>query len=136
MKKHPSKTPWLACLSLLYPAMRPPQLMQTPGFIDEAIHVDFAKAPAAMCGDWRTGMNIGKWLSIQCHGMVFRFSSDTLRCARLVPVVLGLVTVCVIFATGRSGPERYRTVRAAGWTGALLYIVEPYALFHDRQALT
>lgn len=123
---------WLAGLVLVYLATRMYRLLSIPVFVDEAIHIDFARLAAQ--GDWRSGGGYGKWLAIQSYGLVLGTLEDSLFGARLVPVFLGLLTVCLLFFAARSARGEDGLVPA--FVGALTYTVVPFALFYDRVALT
>ncbi len=121
----------LMFLVCLYLSLRLPYLMQIPVFLDESIHIDFAKS--AMGGNWRAGGILGKWLSIQSYGMFMKLFTDSLFVSRILPLSLGLVNVGIVFALGSygTGPDRIRR----GVFGALMYIVLPFSVFYDRLAL-
>lgn len=118
-------------IGAIYLATRLPFLMQSPVFLDEALHVDFAKR--AMYGNWNVGLSLGKWLSIQSYAIVFRLLDDTLFCARLFSVALGLMTVILLMIHPGANPQRRSST--AGLTGAVMFILLPYSVFYDRLAL-
>ena len=118
-------------LGAIYLATRLPFLMMIPAFLDEALHVDFAKK--ALCGNLSSGLMLGKWLSIQFYGLVFGLLGETLFAARLVPVALGLATMVLFLIP--SLPEQQRRPTVAGVVSAVLYILLPYTVFYDRLAL-
>ena len=116
----------------MYLASRLPGLLSMPIFLDEAIHI--RSAGAAMSGQPSTGASLGKWLSIHSYSLVQRVLDESLLIARIVPVVLGALTVCLLYASGRRFSQQESVVSAV--SGALLYIFLPLSLFYDRLALT
>jgi hypothetical protein len=120
----------LAVLSL-YVATRLHHLLEIPLFIDEALHMEFAKE--AMAGDYLAGTSWGKWLSIQAYGAFMNAFGDSPLVARLLGVLMGFLTTVILFIEGTTF-DGFSWIRGA--LGALIYVVAPFALFHDRVALT
>ncbi len=119
-------------LVVLYLATRLYRLLSVPIFVDEAFHIERAKWAAS--GSLQTGAATGRWLSIQAYGLWFRIVGDSLLTARLLAVLLGLATLVVLYSMATSFGSRPRPAR--GLLAGLAYVVVPFALFYDRQALT
>lgn len=124
----------LGIVIILYLVSRLSTLMQMPIFLDEAIHISFARYAQAMNGSINSGSSLGKWLSIQTYAVALRLFKDNLLFARLVPVFLGLLNVLIIFSISKSVLRKHRLV--AAFSGSIIYIVLPFAFFFDRIALT
>ncbi len=117
----------LAFLILAYLASRTWNLGALPPFIDELIHIQFAKA--ARDGDWRAGLHLWKWLSLQIYGLFLHATSDW-PWVRMLNVLAGLGICLATFAIGSvAGGSRL------GFWAALTYTVLPFAVFYDRLVL-
>lgn len=122
----------IGTLVSLYLGSRLFYLLRVPVFVDEAFHIE--RARWASQGSLQTGAGLGKWLSIQAYGVWLRLFGDSLLAARLLVVVVGLITLLVLFWTASSYDSQSHVIR--GFLAGLVYVVSPLALFYDRQALT
>lgn len=118
-------------LGIVFLTSRISFIMQKPAFLDEALHVDFAKR--AVNGSWSAGLAEGKWLTIQCYGLIVELFDDSLLCVRLISVLLGLAIMFLLLATPTT-TDRPQSV-ALKSISAVLYIILPYSVFYDRLAL-
>lgn len=115
-------------LLLLYAFTRLHHLESLPVFLDEAVHIRWAKLVWA--GQWLTAAQDGRLLNIWWIALFWPFTG-ALWLARAVTVLWGALGLAAIMASGRllKSPR-------VGWLAALLYILLPMAFFHDRMALT
>ncbi|HEX7313075.1 MAG TPA: glycosyltransferase family 39 protein [Pyrinomonadaceae bacterium] len=123
---------WGALLTAAYLISRFDTVVNFPVFIDEAIHVDWARATAESYGVPDAGFD-GKWLSIKLFALVtsLKVPLYKLTAARLSVVVLGLFTALAIYLIGRD-----LFSRRAGALGVALYVVTPFSLIYSSLAMT
>ena len=123
---------WAALLAGAYLVSRLYALTQIPIFIDEAIHVDWARATAESYPASNPVYD-GKWLSIK----IFRLASsvgapfDDLIAARLSVVALCLTAGIACYLTGR---ELFS--KRAGALAVAVYVALPFAVLYNSLALT
>lgn len=114
----------------LYFASRLVALNSIPIFIDEAIHIDWAR-PSALTLMPPDPSFDGKWLSIKLFGLVMRLPGlNSVLATRLLVAILGLAAALAIYLIGR---ELYS--RIAGAIGALIYVVLPFTVIYNSLAL-
>lgn len=119
-----------AALVLAFLATRLYNLLVLPVFLDEAIQIEWGFR-TALTGRL-TGITDGsRYLPVWLTALVVPWAPDPLLAARLLSVAYGLATVLGLVWVGTLTGDR-----AAGWLAAALYVVVPFALFHDRLALT
>ncbi len=119
----------VAAALLLYLLTRLYQLTLLPPFIDESIHIQWARDTwngQLLAGGWD-----GKFLSIKIMALFMTLPLNPLMAGRLASVVIGTGTVCGCVMLGKA-LFSWR----AGLIAAYLYVLIPYALFHERLALT
>lgn len=116
-------------LFLLFAATRLPRLLALPPFIDESIHVSWARELRAD-PQFPKPLADGKLLQVVATALALPLFDDPLRAARLASVAAGAVGLLATFRLGRvlRGP-------AVGWLAALLYVVCPFTVVNDRMAL-
>jgi hypothetical protein len=104
-------------------------LLRLPLFLDEAIHIE--RAHIVLEGRTFIGMQANKWL----HPVVLAaFSPDGPEApwlARAISSLLGVLTAAACIALGKMFGDR-----RSAWLAGLFYAVLPFAVFHERQALT
>lgn len=115
-------------LAVVYLASRLTYLTRLPVFIDEAIHIGWARETLA--GHWEAGMLVGKWLPVKIIALFMATPLDPLAAARLGSVAAGMATLIPIVLIGR-----VLFSRTEGYLAGLLYILIPFALMYDRLAL-
>ncbi len=118
----------LALLVAFFLGSRLFSLLKMPVFIDEAIHIWWAREIHG--GTIAAGFLEGKWLSIVLMSLSLVAPGDDLWLVRFTAVLAGLLTVVAIILTGRS----LFSMRVALFA-TLLYLVFPFALFYNRLAL-
>jgi 4-amino-4-deoxy-L-arabinose transferase-like glycosyltransferase len=119
-------------LAAAYLGSRLVNLTILPAFLDEASHLDWARKFAAT-GQFSTLIavtEVGKIFSIWLTSLLLPISPDLLWVGRFVSVIAGAFAVVGCFLVGR----RLYDSRV-GFLSALLYIITPFTLFHDRMAL-
>lgn len=123
---------WGALLTAVYLFSRVYAAAHFPVFIDEAIHVDWARATAESYKAPDAGFD-GKWLSIKLFALVTSVNVPVyeLTAARLSVVGLGLFTALAIYLLGR---ELFST--RAGALAVALYVVSPFSLIYSSLAMT
>ncbi|MET0645945.1 MAG: glycosyltransferase family 39 protein [Pyrinomonadaceae bacterium] len=119
-------------LTVAYLAGRLYATAHIPIFIDEAIHVDWARATAESYPAPDPGFD-GKWLSIKLFALATAVDApfDELVAARLLVVALGLCTALAIYLLGR---DLFSS--RAGALGVALYVVSPFSLIYNSLAMT
>jgi hypothetical protein len=122
------KTAAASTLVVLYLASRLTHLARLPVFIDEAIHIGWARETLA--GHWEAGMLVGKWLPVKVMALFLMAPLHPLVAARLGSVVAGAATLLAILFIGRS-----LFSLKEGYLAGLLYVLIPFALLYDRLAL-
>jgi 4-amino-4-deoxy-L-arabinose transferase-like glycosyltransferase len=120
-----SLTPVVAVL-LLFTATRLVLLTQLPIFLDEAIHIAWARD----YGRPFIGIRHNKWLYPFLLSRLRPDGPEALWTARAISVLLGSLSCASCIALGR-----LLDARRTGLLAGLLYLVQPFAVFHDRQAL-
>ena len=123
---------WGALLTGAYLASRLYAAAHFPIFIDEAIHVDWARATAESYPAPDPGFD-GKWLSIKLFAVATSLDVpfDELVAARLSVVALGLCTALAIYLLGR---DLFSS--RVGALGVALYLVLPFSLIYNSLAMT
>lgn len=119
---------WLALLVGAYLVTRLWALTLFPSFIDEAMHIDAARATLRghlLAGSWE-----GRWLSIKIMSAFVALPLSPLCAARLSAALAGLgaLVACVLLGRQLYSP-------AVGITAGFAYLVLPYALLYNRMAL-
>ncbi len=113
----------------LYFALRFANLMEIPVFIDEAIHIAWAKT-VATSGPLAVGTD-GRWLAIQVMSLFVRLPLEPLLAVRLSSALAGAAAMLVVVALGR---------KLYGWREAivagLVFAVLPYTVLYTRLGLT
>lgn len=120
----------LLTLAVLFLAMRLPQLTLLPPYVDEGLHISraFNVLDEGQPFVYTEG---GKYLQIWLITPVVALGSDPLWNARLVSVLLGLLSAVGCYFLGKALFGR----ASIGLVAALFYAVIPYAFFLDRLAL-
>ena len=118
----------LAGLVALFLASRLVALLKMPVFIDEAIHIWWAREIQE--GMVAAGFIEGRWLSMALMSLFLNLPGDDLWLVRFSAVLAGVATLGALFLIGR---ELFSN--RAGILAILFYLVIPYALFYDRVAL-
>ena len=119
---------WLVLLLAAYLVSRLYGLSTLPVFVDEAIHIGWARE--TLQGHLFAGSYDGKWLPTKVMAAFVALPLHPLLAARLAAVLAGAgaLAACV-FVGGRLYSPR------VGWIAGLLYLVAPFALLHNRMAL-
>ena len=122
---------WIALLGLaaLFLASRLYGLLALPMFIDESIYLFWARRIVDDGRFWRP-LADGKSLQVWLLALVVPWAPHPLAWGRAVSVLVGGVGMGAAWALGR----RLRDERA-GVIAAALYLICPFALFHDRMVL-
>lgn len=108
--------------------LRLSNLFALPMFIDEGIHID--RATSVMRGQWFVGLRVSKALH-PIFLAIFRPSGiESLWIARAASAIVSLISCAGCVALGRQ-LDHPRTGLLAG----ALYVLLPFAVFHERQAL-
>ena len=119
------------CLGALYLASRLFGLTRLPLFLDETQHIRWAVDIASgekLLRPW----NYGKGLSVFLNALVFPWAFDRyLWASRALTVAFGALSLFAGIAAGRRLFDG-----ATGLVFGLLCVACPFALFHDRLALT
>ena len=122
---------WGAILAAAYLISRLYAVTHIPVFIDEAIHVDWARATAESYPPSDPGFD-GRWLSIKLFALTSSLGVpfNELIAARLSVVALGLATALACYLIGRDlfSPR-------AGALGVALYVVLPFSLIYSSLAM-
>jgi hypothetical protein len=113
---------------LLFVAVRLPWLLRLPMFLDEAIHLE--RARLVLDGQMYVGLRDGKMLHPILMACFDPTGTESLWLGRAVSVLLGVLACAGGIALGT-----LLSSRRAGWLAGLVYIVLPFAVFHDRQVL-
>jgi hypothetical protein len=123
---------WGALLAAAYVASRLYAAARFPIFIDEAIHVDWARATADSYPAPDAGFD-GKWLSVKLFALATRPAApfDELVAARLLVVGLGLTAALACHLVGRD-----LFSRRAGALAAALYVALPFSVIYTSLAMT
>src|SRR5262249_29494743 len=101
-----------------------------PAFLDETLHVRWAREIAEGRRPWDRPWQWGRALTVWAGALVTPFAQDLLWANRALSVAAGAIALAAIVETGR------RLVDArAGLLAGLLYVVCPFTLFYDRMAL-
>jgi 4-amino-4-deoxy-L-arabinose transferase-like glycosyltransferase len=130
--------PPLPLLVLGYLASRLPGLGRMPAFTDELLHLQWAEKVAG-AGSWSSVVETlqwifgphGRWLQPVLAAPVVTWAADDLLAVRALMVAVGATGVVAAFRTAeRCGG------RGAAVITAILYTLCPFAVFHDRLALS
>jgi hypothetical protein len=116
-----------AGLALIYMLARLPGLLRLPLFNDEAIYL---KRALAFPAELPATLADGKLFQELGLAVVTQLWPDPLLPGRLLSVGCGLVTILILWQTGRMLYEPF-----AGLLAGLLYTAAPLAALHDRLAL-
>jgi hypothetical protein len=123
---------WGSLLAGVYLVSRLYAATHIPIFIDEAIHVDWARATAESYPPSNPVYD-GKWLSIKLFALASSLGApfDDLIAARLSVVALGLTAALACYLAGRDlfSPR-------AGALAAAVYIALPFTVLYNGLALT
>ena len=103
-------------------------LERLPVFVDEAVHIQWAKS--AMGSETELIVQVGKWLPIQWMTLFVHLPLPPLASARLASVSMGLATLAACVMIGR---ELFSL--RVGILAAAVYAMVPFALLYDRLAL-
>ena len=124
------QTAILLALAVLFLAIRLPQLTLLPPYVDEGLHISraFNVLDEGQPFVYTEG---GKYLQIWLITPMVALGSDPLWNARLVSVLLGLVSAVGCYFLGKALFDR----PSVGLAAALFYGIIPYAFFLDRLAL-
>ncbi|MCB0164711.1 MAG: glycosyltransferase family 39 protein [Anaerolineae bacterium] len=124
------QTAILLALAVLFLVIRLPQLTLLPPYVDEGLHISraFNVLDEGQPFVYTEG---GKYLQIWLITPVVALGRDPLWNARMVSVLLGLVSAIGCYFLGKALFER----PTVGLAAALFYTVIPYAFFLDRLAL-
>lgn len=122
---------WGALLAAAYLFSRLYAATHIPIFIDEAIHVDWARATVESYPAPDPGFD-GKWLSIKLFALaVWPYAPfDELVAARLLVVALGLTTALACYLVGRD-----LFSRRAGALAAAVYVALPFSVIYNSLAM-
>ncbi|MGQ0603170.1 MAG: hypothetical protein ACT4QE_15920 [Anaerolineales bacterium] len=110
--------------------LRLTDLLSFPVFVDEATYVHWAKLFAANTPAYPVWME-GRILAVMWMALFDLSGAGPLWLARAVVALLSVLNCAACLTLGR-----WAGGRIAGWIAGGLYAVLPYALFHDRQAIT
>lgn len=113
---------------LLSFGLRSIDILKLPVFLDEAIHIDWARQ--VLRGETFIGLRNNKWLYPIVLSPFNLTGPESLWLARTASALIGMVTTTTVIALGYEVSSR-RTGLLAG----LIYSVLPFAVFHERQAL-
>ncbi|MCB0179196.1 MAG: glycosyltransferase family 39 protein [Anaerolineae bacterium] len=124
------QTAILLALAVLFLTMRLPQLTLLPPYVDEGLHISraFNVLDEGQPFVYTEG---GKYLQIWLITPMVALGSDPLWNARVVSVLLGLVSAVGCYFLGKALFDR----PSVGLAAALFYGIIPYAFFLDRLAL-
>lgn len=122
---------WLTTTVLIYLVSRIYAMTQIPVFLDEAIHLDWARPSLDSMGA-PPGFQ-GRWLTIKLFSLVtaLRWPFHDLLAARLVVVLIGLSTALACYLVAR---ELFSS--QAGVITVALYLVLPFTLIYTSLAMT
>jgi 4-amino-4-deoxy-L-arabinose transferase-like glycosyltransferase len=112
----------------LYLASRLASLTVLPAFIDESIHIAWARGLVGH--PLLAEFSVGKWLPVEIMRAASLLPLPPLVAARLAAVAAGLLAMLGCAAVARS----LFTARAGALAG-LLYVALPFTLLYDRLAL-
>jgi len=118
----------LVGLTLVYFGTRLFRLTLLPIFIDEAIHIWWARA--FLHGHFRGPLPDGKFLQVAVTALLLPVIPDALWATRFVSVLAGMATVLACYWIGK---HLYSS--QVGIVAAVLYVASPFALFYDRMGL-
>src|SRR5215204_1969131 len=123
---------WGALVAAAYLISRLYAATHVPVFIDEAIHVDWARATAESYPTPDPGFD-GKWLSVKLFALASSQSLpfNDLIAALLLVVALGLTTALACYLIGRD-----LFSKRAGALAATVYVVLPFSVIYTSLAMT
>ena len=110
--------------------LRLTDLLSFPVFIDEATYVHWARLFAANTPVYPVWME-GRILAVMWMALFDLSGAGPLWLARAAVALLSVMNCAACLSVGR-----WAGGRAVGWIAGGLYAALPYALFHDRQAIT
>lgn len=120
--------PLLGLLAVTYLASRLFDLTRLPLFVDEAIHLDWARRLVHEGRVLRI-LDDGKLLEVVAMAPTVSWVADPAWWGRLTTVVVGGLGLWACFRLGSLFEAR------VGLTASALYVVCPFTLFYDRMAL-
>jgi hypothetical protein len=118
-------------LAAFYLATRLSHLTRLPAFVDEALHIEWARASVA---DYSTMLGFefttGKWLPFQFMTVAMLLPCSPLASTRRMSVAMGLATfiACIMINT-----ELFAF--GEGVLAGAVYTILPFAVLYDRMAL-
>jgi hypothetical protein len=118
----------LVCVLGVFLVTRLAALSSLPVFIDEALHIDWARA--GLGENLVQQFAVGKWLPVQAIALSLNLPLAPLVAARSASVFMGLLTALACVAIGRA-----LFSISAGVLAAAVYAMLPFALFNERLAL-
>lgn len=98
-----------------------------PVFIDESVHIEWARRPD---GNFVAEFSVGRWLPIRLMALLVALPVDPLAGARAASVLMSLAALL-----GCIHVNRTLFSPAEGLLAAAVYAVLPYVLWYDRLAL-
>jgi 4-amino-4-deoxy-L-arabinose transferase-like glycosyltransferase len=101
-----------------------------PVFLDETLHVRWAREIAEGRRPWTRPWQWGRALTVWAGAVVTPFANDLVWANRAVSVAAGAIALWAIVETGRRLFDAQ-----TGFLAGLLYVVCPFTLFYDRMAL-
>jgi len=113
---------------VLYLTSRLIYLGRLPVFVDEAIHIRWARS--TLQGDLLAGWGDGKWLFTKVAAAFLLLPIDSVSALRLVSVCSGLITLAACIRAGTIIFDLQ-----TGVTAGVFYALIPYTLFYDRLGL-
>lgn len=129
---------WLvSVLILLFTLwLRLSDLDSFPVFVDEGTYILWAKFFAANTPTYPILME-GRLLAVVVMSLFDLSGAGPLWLARAAVAITSVINGAACLALGRmAGAAHGSSPPWMGWLAAMLYAVLPYALFHDRQAIT
>lgn len=123
---------WGALLIAVYLASRLYAMTHIPIFIDEAVHVDWARGTPESALPPDPGFE-GKWLTIKLFALVtaLPLPINDLIAARLITIALGLTAALAYYLFARDLFSPHAGVMSVG-----LYVVLPFTVIYTSLAMT
>jgi 4-amino-4-deoxy-L-arabinose transferase-like glycosyltransferase len=110
--------------------LRLQQLGALPIYWDEAFHIYYARAPLIQ-HLYFSVFPFARWLNVILIAALQPLGLESLWIARLLSVILSLLTAASAYWVGR-----WLGSRTTGRLALVLYLVLPFAFFYDRQAMS
>jgi 4-amino-4-deoxy-L-arabinose transferase-like glycosyltransferase len=118
---------WILAIALLSVALRLPAIFQIPIFYDESIYLQRALVfPAAL----PSTLVDGKFIQELLIAALVLLPGDPLTTGRVLSLVAGIATICMLYAVGQLLGQP-----VAGLLAAWFYAISPLAILHDGLAL-